>query len=562
MKHTLPLLLAISSLVSQAQQPGEGTAPPAAVKHWQDDRFGMFIHWGPVSLKGTEIGWSRGTQVPAEEYDNLYKRFDPTLFNADEWASVAKAAGMKYLVLTTKHHDGFCLWDTRQTDYNIMNTPFKRDVVKELAEACRKQQIDFGVYYSTCDWWHPLFPNASPGQTKPKADLKAYDAYLRAQTAELLTNYGPIFTMWFDVPQSYNSTFGIPMVAGLRKLQPDLMVNSRAYSLAGHDDIAHAPVGDYSTPEQKVGAFDMTRPWETCMTLCNQWAWRPNDPMKSLQQCLHTLIRTNGGNGNLLFNVGPMPDGRIEPGQVDRLREMGSWLAKNGESLYGTRGGPWKVGKKTVSTRKDHRIFIHVLDPAESTLELNALPVAIKSARLLNGPSIQHETSQGILKLEIPKDSMDPIDSIVELTIAGNALDLDPIPALDSSLIDPAMKATVSAVYQDNPRYAGSMAIDGKEETRWATPAGTGECSLVIDLLKPLTFARIEIDEAEGKRVKKFEFQAEQNGVWKTLHAGTELGAAFEAAFPSVTARKVRLQILEATEGPTIQEIRLFAPKR
>jgi len=138
-------------------------AAPEAMRWWQEARFGLFIHWGPVSLKGTEIGWSRGGEVPIEEYDNLYKRFNPTKFNADEWVKTAKEAGMKYMVITTKHHDGFCIFNTKQTDYNIMNSPFHRDPVKELSEACRKQGIAFGTYYSVCDWHHPDFPRGSPG---------------------------------------------------------------------------------------------------------------------------------------------------------------------------------------------------------------------------------------------------------------------------------------------------------------------------------------------------------------------------------------------------------------
>ena len=186
----LTTLLSASTLLAQDITPASATT----IKNWQDARLGMFIHWGPVSLKGTEIGWSRGGQIPIEEYDNLYKQFNPTKFNADEWVAIAKASGMKYIVLTTKHHDGFCLWDTKQTDYNIMKTPFKRDVVKELAAACKKGGIAFGTYYSACDWHHPAYPLGSPAGTShnPNPDLKAYDAYLQGQVTELVKNYGPL----------------------------------------------------------------------------------------------------------------------------------------------------------------------------------------------------------------------------------------------------------------------------------------------------------------------------------------------------------------------------------
>lgn len=431
----LALSLACTAFAEPSTFPAGATPPTdAAIANWRSKRFGMFIHWGPVSLTGKEIGWSRGKETPVETYDNLYKEFNPTKFNADEWVAVAKAAGMKYIVLTTKHHDGFCLWDTKQTDYNIMNTPFKRDVVKELADACKKGGIAFGTYYSTCDWHHPAFPLGSPGgkSKKPNPDLKAYDAYLQAQVTELVKNYGPLFTVWFDVPQMYNETYGIPMVQKLRQLQPDLLINNRPYSVGGKGSgIGHQnAIGDYDTPEQQIGGFQIDRPWETCMTICHQWAWKPNDKMKSLEECIHTLIRTNGGDGNLLFNVGPQPDGLIEPRQVERLEEMGAWLAKNNGAVYETRGGPWKPTTQMVSTRKGNKIYLHLLKNTSGPVTLTALPVAIQSAKLLHGAAIRTQTKDSVLSLEIPDGAWDPIDTIVELTISGNAMDIAPIEPL------------------------------------------------------------------------------------------------------------------------------------
>ena len=210
------------------------------IADWRSLRFGMFIHWGPVSLTGQEIGWSRGKQTSIEEYDQLYKRFDPVQFDADEWVRVAKAAGMKYIVLTTKHHDGFCLWDTRQTDYNIMNSPFGRDVVKELAAACKKQGIEFGAYYSVCDWHHPDFPRTSPGGkvARKEYNLDRYTEYLKAQVAELLTNYGPLVTLWFDVPQEFDAQRGQKVIDMCRSIQPGIVINNRT-----------GAEGDYNTPE-------------------------------------------------------------------------------------------------------------------------------------------------------------------------------------------------------------------------------------------------------------------------------------------------------------------------
>ena len=396
-------------------------ADPAAMAHWQSLRFGMFIHWGPVSLTGHEIGWSRGAQTPIEVYDNLYKQFNPTNFNADEWVSIAKAAGMKYIVLTCKHHDGFCLWDTKLTDYNIMHTPFHRDVVKELAAACKQQGIEFGAYYSVTDWYDLNWPTTSPaGKVKrDKSNLDAYEKYLQGQTAELIKNYGPLLTVWNDVPREFGLR-GAATIKMVRQLQPNILINNRT-----------GDGGDYDTPEQKIGKFQLDRPWESCMTVSahNHWAWGgADDGVKPVAACLDMLIRGAGGDGNILLNVGPRPDGVIDPAQANLLKEVGAWLAKNGESIYGTRGGPWKPTKSITSTRKGNTIYLHVLKSESGRVELPALPVEIKSATLLSGEKVSASQQAGKLVVEIPAATLEAMDTVVKLEVTGSALE---IPALD-----------------------------------------------------------------------------------------------------------------------------------
>ena len=199
-------------------------AKPEAVEAWKDMRFGMFICWGPVSLTGHEIGWSRGRETPIEEYDTLYKQWNPDKFDAREWIKVVKESGARYIVFLSKHHDGFCLWDTKQTDYNIMNSPFQRDITKEIAAACREQGIGFFPYYSTCDWHHPDFPVTSPGGRveRPTSNLDRYTDYLEAQVKELITGYGPLVGIWFDVPQRFDRARGERVIRFVRSLQPDI----------------------------------------------------------------------------------------------------------------------------------------------------------------------------------------------------------------------------------------------------------------------------------------------------------------------------------------------------
>lgn len=526
---------------------------PEAVKRWQDMRFGMFIHWGPVSITGHEIGWSRGTQTPVEEYDNLYKKFNPEKFNADEWVKVAREAGMKYIVLTTKHHDGFCLWDTKQIDYNIMNSPFKRDVVKELSEACKKQGIAFGTYYSTCDWYHPDFPLTSPGgKTKrEKSDLDSYNRYLLAQIKELITNYGPLITIWNDVPQMFKGR-GTNTINMVRALQPDILINNRT-----------GDGGDYDTPEQKIGGFQMNRPWETCMTICRQWAWKPNDTMKTLKECLQTLIRTAGGDGNLLFNVGPTAEGIIEQRQVDRLKEMGQWLEKYGQSIYATRGGPFKPAAWGVSTRKDRQIFVHVFNwPDAGRLELPSIPAKVLSAKVLTGGTVDVRQDDKGIFLDVPTANRDEIDTLVVLELEGSAMNLEPVNAGSSSLsVAFGGKAAASNVYQKNDTYGPGKAIDDDEHTRWATDGGTKQAWLEVDMGKPREFSKVCISEwidDKGSRSKSFELQYKAGDEWKTIIKGDKIGKNFKRTFPAVTAQIVRLNILEATEGPTIEEFQLM----
>lgn len=530
-------------------------APEGAIRAWQDLRFGMFIHWGPVSLTGHEIGWSRGKETPAEQYDALYKQFNPTNYVASDWVAAAKAAGMRYVVLTTKHHDGFCLWDTGQTDYNIMRSPFGRDVLKELAAACREGGIRLGTYHSVCDWWHPDFPKGSPGGKTEKAgaDLDRYVRYLRAQVTELVRGYGPLVTMWFDVPQVVGPEHGVETVKLLRALQSDIVINNRAYSRG-----AGPPVGDYDTPEQRIGAFQIDRPWETCMTICRQWSWKPADNMKSLQECLHALVRTAGGDGNFLFNVGPMPDGRIEPRQVERLKEMGAWIKPRGESIYATRGGPYKPGPWGASTRKGSRIFLHVLKwPEAGDLLLPALPAKVKSATLVGGGAAEVVGDGAGLRVAVAQERRDPIDTVVVLEIEGDAMGIAPIATKEPSLIEGA-KVRASGHFQGDWHYAPRSAVDGDEGTRWATDAGTKAAWLEVDMGAEKEFSRARIREWDGDlgRIRAFEIKVPEGSGWRAVARGQS--CAKEVRFEPVKAAKVRLEILDAKNGPTISEFEIL----
>ena len=520
------------------------------VQRWQEMRFGLFIHWGPVSLKGTEIGWSRGGErrgrsgtgsIPAEIYDNLYKQFNPVKFNADEWVQVAKDAGMKYLVFTSKHHDGFSMFDSKLTDYKITNSPFKRDVVKELADACHRAGLALGFYYSPVDWYHPDYHTENHSR---------YIEFLHGQLRELCSNYGKVDIIWFDgLGGSAKDWDSENLLKMIRQLQPHVIINNRAGLPADHD-----------TPEQRIGKFQADRPWETCMTLCQQWAWKPDDQMKSLKQCIDTLVRVAGGDGNFLFNVGPMPDGRIEPRQVARLKEMGDWLREFGESIYATRGGPFKPASWMASTHKGNVIYVHILAWPGDTITLPPISGNILSSSLLTGDSARViQTSEGI-EISVPKAHRQELDTVIKLQLDGPAADIVPI-SLPSASLACGKKVTASNVYQNSPGYGPDKAVDDDPATRWATDSGTTQAWLEVDLGKPMTLSRVKVSEAYD-RVREFELQAKDGDKWQTFARGTKIGDDYVQQFQPVTARIVRLNILKATDGPTIWEFQLFAPAK
>ncbi len=540
------IFLCLTTLVAAAANPPDfPAANPGALERWQSNRFGMFIHFDPCSLTGREISWSRAGErrdygsvvkegTPAAEYDALYQQFNPTNFNARTWVAIAKSAGMKYLVFTAKHHDGFAMFDSKLTDYSIMNSPFHRDLCAELAAACHDAGISLGFYYSPPDWHHPDF------FTTNHAD---YIKYMHGQVRELLTNYGQVDELWFDTtggkntPETWDNKDLFPMI---RQLQPKILVTTRAGGW-----------GDFDTPEQRIGGFQNNSPWETCMTICQQWSWKPNDHLKSLAQCIQTLVLCAGGDGNLLLNVGPMPNGEIEPRQVARLQELGVWLAKNGESIYGTRGGPWKPTKNFASTRKGDAIYVHTFSAAE-TIELPDLAAKVKSATLLGGDEIKFTQQDGKLTLTVPTAVRDANDTVIKLTLAGSAMDL---PVLK---IPATVKATASNVYQnDNENYGAQQAFDGDEQTRWATDGDTKQAWVAVNFPTPKIVHQVRISEAYAGRVHKFELQYRLGNEWKMIFTGTKLGEHFRKSFPAVTAQEFRLNILDATDGPTINEIEL-----
>lgn len=391
---------------------------------WRDAKFGMFIHWGPASIGGGDISWCRKggerlgdhqfvaePQIPAEIYDNLYKEFNPTLYNAREWVSIAKSAGMKYMVLTTKHHDGFCLFDTRYTGHKItaQDCPFKRDIVAELADACHEADMKLGFYYSARDWYHPDYLTENHGR---------YLAFYHSQMLELLCNYGKVDVLWFDHIGGDHSQWDPDLVLRMsRTLQPGIIINNRL-NISVHKGAIPEYLGDFDTPEQRVGAYQIDRAWESCLCLVGGvWSYKPGGEMMTFEQSLNALLNCAGGDGNLLLNTGPMPSGLIEPRQASRLKEIGDWLNVYGESIYGTRGGPFKPGDWGVSTHKGNNIYLHIIKYDGESIQLPDIGRKVIFGLILNGNKITVNQNEKRIEISVPEDMRDKHDTIVMLKL-------------------------------------------------------------------------------------------------------------------------------------------------
>lgn len=389
---------------------GDDALQAERLRAFQDAKFGMFIHWGPYSLASVEASWPIMGQprwgISEAEYRALPQRFNPARFDARAWVRLAKAAGQKYMVFTTKHHDGFCMFDTAYSDYQIMKTPYGKDIVAQLAEAAKAEGMPLGFYYSPPDMNHPGFrdtskPSAENWRGEPaRMEWPLYLDYMEMQLRELLTKYGDVFVVWFDGLGNQRQYDGLRFHKMIRELQPRALINNRI-----------GLTGDFVTPEQrlpggiprkgaKVGNTDPNdqgvlqaapkpeefQPWETCMTINGTWGYNKNDQrFKSATELVRALIDAASKGGNFLLNVGPTPEGTIQPEFEERLRAMGEWLKVNGESIYGTTYGPVQGLPYGRMTAKGKTLYLHLFDIPAEGVELNGLTARVKSVKALAG---------------------------------------------------------------------------------------------------------------------------------------------------------------------------------
>jgi alpha-L-fucosidase len=558
--------------------PESAAQKDARMAWWQNARFGMFIHWGLYSVPAGEWQGQTGygewlleeSHMPVSQYEKYADQFNPTNFDALAWVRAAKAAGVKYIVVTSKHHDGFGMFPSSLTDWCIARTPFQRDPLQELAAACKTEGIKFCLYYSIMDWhssdWGIRRPWNDVAATNGPPDMDRYVTYMKGQLKELLTRYGPIGLLWFDGQWEapWTQQRGDDLYRYVRSLQPALIVNNRVSkptSTAGGGFARSDTMGDYGTPEQTIppNGFGPGVYWESCMTMNDHWGYNKNDQnWKSAQTLVRNLIDCSSKGGNYLLNVGPTSAGLIPAPSLDRLKEIGAWMDVNSEAIYGTTASPFSRhpswGRCTVKTAGNTTtLYLHVFDwPRDGRLFVPALKSKIRTAYMLADKShrrlVAKKVEDGVM-ISLPANPAGPISSTVVLQIKG--------PPMIEQLPEP--KATASNVFQNQvAEYGPQFAFDGESQTRWATDDATRQGWIAIDLLKPQTCHGVRISEAYAGRVQKFEFQCREGNDWKTIFSGTTLGENFIKDFPDVTAREFRLNILEATEGPTINEIELM----
>ncbi len=428
---SLCLLLALISVArGQAQTPTLQVNPntgeteeqfAARTKWWREAKFGMFIHWGIYAVPAEGEWYFYNAKKQVKDYEKYAAQFDPVKFNARQWVQIAKNAGMKYIVITSKHHDGFCMFDTKQTDYNIVKaTPFHRDPMKELAAECRRQGIKLCFYHSIMDWHHPDYLPRRPweAETRPAGDagLDRYIEYMKGELRELLTHYGPIGIIWFDGGWEHNADelHSKEVNALIRSLQPGILINDR-----------NQLPEDYSTPEQTIpaNAFPNGRLWETCMTLNNNWGYARNDHnWKSPEDLIHKLCDIASKGGNFLLNVGPTELGEIPQESVDRLAQIGQWMKVNGESIYGTTKSPFrKLAFDGRCTQKGNALYVQVFHwPDDGWVSLPGLKTKVASASALDGREklmVETQDADGTVRIRQPQH-LDPVATVVKVEFA------------------------------------------------------------------------------------------------------------------------------------------------
>ncbi|MWV45354.1 carbohydrate-binding protein [Paenibacillus sp. HJL G12] len=552
----------------------ETEAERAQRMQWfEDARFGQFIHWGAYSVlagsyNGQSVGYAEwimdNLHISKEDYrNNAAKRFNPNLFDAKKWVDLAKQAGQKYMVITSKHHEGYSMFDTEVGDFKpygvVSMSPSHIDPMDSLSKEAKAQGIKFGFYYSIMDWMHPLSPpNGNSFNPADQAKKDKYISQMKGQLRELIEKYDPDI-LWFDGEWNawWTKEDGKALYTYLRTLKNDLIINNRIGKRDADD-------GDFGTPEQEVPVNGLSYPWESCITINDTWGYSSKDVnWKSTSTLIRTLVETASKGGNLLLNIGPTSQGVTPQASVDRLHEMGAWLNIYGESIYGTKASvfadklPWGY-----STTKDGKVYLHVTNwPASGQLTVPQLTNTIRNVSLLQNPAdvLDYKIVKNNMVINLPSkingSKPNAIDEVIVLDVEG-------YPASGThAAINLAAGKAASASDEYSSDYVAGKAVDGDGNSRWATKDGLTPYWLEVDLGESTTFNKIVVDEY-GHRTGNYKIQYGDGTEWKDAYTGNGLNSGQEILFTPVTGTKVRLYItsLSVTDphGPSIFEFKVY----
>ena len=571
----LPLLVALAATLPllHAEENGGVTVEPTAtapaketpaqrdarMAWWREAKFGLFIHWGVYAVPAGAYKGNTGYgewlmysgRIPVAEYRQFASRFNPVKYDPTAWLRAVKDAGMKYVVITAKHHDGFALFPSQASTWNIAEaTPYRQDLLAPLVAAARADGVKIGFYYSQAqDWTNPGGAKAgmAEGGGWDEAQKGSFDTYLSTvavpQVRELLTRYQPDI-LWWDTPTWMNAKRADPLVA-LQTLRPGLITNNRLGG--GH--------GDTETPEQFVPVTGIKGDWETCMTMNDHWGYNAADQnWKSSTELIRKLADICAKGGNFLLNVGPTAEGEIPVASLERLRDLGAWLRINGEAIYGTTGGPFVHLSWGCATRKANKLYLHVFHwPKDGKLRV-PLTSGVTSARLLSAPetalAVTQEAERQIISL--PATAPDAANSVVVIELAGEP----------QAMPLASAKATATASVS-KPGNGAEKVLDGTGHQRWLTPADTKEATLTLDLGQEQPVAGIGFDEPDvWPRMKQtYRVEAQTGTTWTTLASGTTVGHGEILDVPTITTRSIRITLGAAKGGPGLAEVMVFRPE-
>ncbi len=558
----LSLFLSVAGLsLVIAQSPGSSANDPK-MAWWKDAKFGMFIHWGVYAVPaGTydgkrvpDIGeWimNRG-KIPVAAYRAYAKEFNPVKYDPEAWVSMAKKAGMKYIVITSKHHDGFALFNSKATDWDVVDaTPYGKDLLKPLADACHRQGLKLGFYYSQAqDWNHP--GGAASGGHWDKAQDGDMDVYLDKiavpQVREILSNYGDVDILWWDTPQDMTPARAAKFEPILKE-HPALITNNR---------LGGGYRGDTETPEQFVPSTGFPgRNWETCMTMNDTWGFKSYDTnWKSPETLIRNLTDIVSKGGNFLLNVGPTAQGEIPQASIERLAAVGKWLDVNKNAIYGTTSSPFSYLSWGRATRKGQQLFLHVFDyPANGEL---GVPMAntITKAYLLADPakSLVVQRGNGRSMVKLPTHVPDKISTVVVVEFSGEPQVSTP-PVAGRQAVVSSQKSDVEG--------AGNL-LDGDRLTRWTAANGERRASVEVDLKKPMAISCFIVDEPWhpwDNKHQALQLQYKDGNDWKTVAQAKTGGTGHTEKFSPVTAQQFRLLIENPDAEPALLEWQLYGPE-